>query len=154
MKTNVNDTHLPLGVRNNNPLNIRYSRGNNWIGINPNCPQQGGFCRFVSMDMGLRAALKLIKTYHAKYGLCTPMQIITRWAPPVDNQTDLYIRCVCARSGLLPAFPLSLELNGRVSRAYEEASDLSRLVAAMARQECGMDINPLYVDGVRRKFNV
>lgn len=150
----VDDAHLPLGVRNNNPLNIRYSKNNNWLGINPNWPQQGGFCRFVTMDMGLRAAIRLIKTYYIKYGLCTPTQIITRWAPPFENQTDLYIRCVCARSGLLPNYPVSLELNGTVTRAYEEASDLSRLVAAMARQECGMDINPLYIDNVRRRFSV
>jgi hypothetical protein len=86
----------PRGIRNNNPLNIRV--GNNWQGEVQNT--DGEFEQFESVVMGIRAAAKLLKTYRDKYGFNTIEQIITRWAPPEENNTAAYIKSVEARTGI------------------------------------------------------
>ena len=108
----------PLGIRNNNPLNIR--RGKTlWKGEIP--ASQGTFCKFESMEWGLRAAFCLLRTYATKYRLCCVRDIISRWAPPKENDTTSYIRHV-----------------GGNQRLTEK--DWPRLVKAMARIECGVDL--------------
>ena len=90
----------PRGIRNNNPLNIR--RGQSWLGL---CPTQTdeAFCQFRTMELGIRAACKIIQTYIRKYHLTTVREIIYRWAPPTDgNDTGSYVRQVCKRSGYRP----------------------------------------------------
>lgn len=131
-----------LGICNCNPLNIRYSAVNRWLGLHPAQPQVKGFCRFVSMAHGYRAAVVLIKNY-IRRGIDTPAQIITRWAPPSENRTELYIACVCGRS--------HLDRDGHIGTA---GGDIGRLVAAMARQETGLHITPEGVDEIRVKFRV
>ena len=90
---------MTLGERNNNPLNIRKVPGTHWKGeILPSI--QGGdgggsFVRFETMEWGIRAALKLLRTYRDKYAATSIKEIITRWAPPTENKTDDYITAVC-----------------------------------------------------------
>lgn len=142
-----------LGERIHNPLNIRYTARNPWLGLNPNCPNVKGFCHFISIELGLRAAVCLVRTYMRRYGLVTPRSIITRWAPPTENNTALYLAAVCGRCGLHPDHPLSPDINTVRTNAFTLSSDISRLVSAMARQETGMEINPLLIDDVRRQFH-
>lgn len=80
------------GIRNNNPANIR--RGCNWKGL---IRQQKDreFCQFVTMTWGVRALLVTLRTYVVKHHLHTVREIITRWAPPSDdNNTEKYIEFV------------------------------------------------------------
>ena len=44
---------IPLGLRNNNPLNIVNSQSFKWLG---QTGKVGGFCTFASMAYGYRAA--------------------------------------------------------------------------------------------------
>lgn len=132
-----------LGIANRNPLNIRYVAANRWLGLCPNRPNVKGFCRFVNSVYGYRAAVILVKNYIRKYGADTPTKIIHRWAPPCENQTDLYIACVCGRSRLLP--DEKIETSGL---------QISRLLAAMAKQETGVNILPEEIETIREKFNV
>ena len=119
---------LPLGIRNNNPLNIRKVPGTHWKGeILPSI--QGGdgggsFVRFETIEYGLRAAFVLLRTYSAKYHANCIRDIISRWAPPTENDTEKYIKNVCLWTGL-----------GGLQRLTEE--DWPKLVRAMGRQECG-----------------
>lgn len=79
-----------LGVELNNPLNIRYNSANNWRG------QEGaerGFCKFKSVAYGIRAAYILLTNY-IKFGCNTLEDIISRWAPPSENDTENYISFV------------------------------------------------------------
>jgi hypothetical protein len=80
---------IPKGLRNKNPTNIRYNKVNAWDG------QTGqdltGFAKFESAHFGIRAGAKLLKNYQALYGLNTIEQIINRWAPIVENDTNAYI---------------------------------------------------------------
>ena len=130
----------PLGIRNNNPLNIR--RGKTlWKGeIVPSPSGEVGrgvrgvrgagstFCKFESMEWGLRAAFCLLRTYANKYRLCCVRDIIGRWAPPTENDTTSYIRHVCQLTGF-----------GGNQRLTEK--DWPRLVKAMAHMECGVDLD-------------
>jgi hypothetical protein len=89
----------PRGIRNNNPLNIRV--GNNWRGERkPNT--DGAFEQFQTMQYGYRAAFKLLKTYMGKYRCHTIRQIIHKWAPPKENDTNAYVRRVAGISKLNP----------------------------------------------------
>ena len=95
----------PRGIRNNNPLNIRRNPANKWLGLRP-VQADPSFCQFVSMEYGLRAAIKLMRNY-IRNGANTPRLIITRWAPPGENQTDSYVQHACQRAGLDPDKPVS-----------------------------------------------
>lgn len=86
---------LSLSERNNNPLNIRATQDSNWIG-QTGC--RNGFAVFENDGYGYRAALYLLLKYIVTYKLRTPEAIITRWAPPSENLTKVYISKVCKRS--------------------------------------------------------
>lgn len=88
------DKRLPRGYRNNNPLNIRYNKNNNWQGkIQANT--DGAFEQFLTMPYGYRAALYLLRKYIKDYGCNNVGAIINKWAPPSENNTQAYINNVC-----------------------------------------------------------
>ena len=130
---------LPRGIRNNNPLNIRCSSGQTWLG---ECPEQGDrlFVQFSSMKWGIRAALIIMRTYWKK-GYRTSGQIIHRWAPPTENNTDAYVKNVCTMTGLQPCQPL-------------EENDYSKLVSAMSLIETGRRIPAEEIENVKQLFNI
>ena len=116
---------MTLGERNNNPLNIRKVPGVRWRGeILPLKGAGGSFVRFESMEWGIRAAFVLLRTYSVKYRANCVADIIKKWAPPSENNTDRYIKNVCFWTGF-----------GGLQRLTEK--DWPLLVWAMARQECG-----------------
>ena len=86
---------LPRSVRANNPGNLRI--GQPWQGLMPRermTPEQKAeteFCVFADAAHGFRALATLLRTYQTKYGLDTPAQIITRFAPSSENNTQAYI---------------------------------------------------------------
>lgn len=78
------------GVRNNNPGNIRKSK-DVWVG---QTGSDGSFVTFATPAHGIRATGRNLLSY-ARQGYVTPEQIITRWAPPEDdNDTEGYIKFV------------------------------------------------------------
>ena len=95
---------MTLGLRNNNPLNIRRVAGTKWKGQEPpsNSPLKGEdreFVRFSSMEYGIRAAFCILDTYRRKYQDVCVEDIIARWAPPSENATSEYLRTVCRLTG-------------------------------------------------------
>ena len=119
--------HLPLGLQYNNPLNIRLVPGTCWKG---SLPVSGGaesarFVRFETMEWGLRAAFCILRTYARRHGATCIRDIVSRWAPPSENNTLQYIRNVCLWTGL-----------GGNEHLTEK--QWPKLVRAMARQECGV----------------
>ena len=89
----------PRGIRNNNPLNIRRS-ADKWQGLKTQ-QEDREFFQFSEMKWGWRAAFRLLcHTYYGKYKLRTIRAIITRWAPPKENDTQYYIRSVAERTGI------------------------------------------------------
>ena len=102
----------PRGIRNNNPLNIRKS-ADKWQGqINANVNDNDNnsspkgdaeFVQFYTMEYGWRAAFVILcKTYYGKYKLRTIRDIVSRWAPPKENNTPAYIRHVSDYTGIGP----------------------------------------------------
>ena len=84
----------PRGVRNCNPLNIRLTKNAKWAGLAKE-QTDGAFCQFASMTYGWRAAFILLRKYYFTYKLRTIRSIISRWAPPEDNNpTGIYIESV------------------------------------------------------------
>ena len=97
---------LPLGLRNNNPGNIRPSDPP-WRGA---IGQNGGFVVFDTMENGIRALCRQLIAYyensappHPRYTSFNGTQIDTveeaiyRWAPPADhNDTNAYVALVCS----------------------------------------------------------
>jgi len=123
---------MTIGERNNNPLNIRRSAANKWQGETKALPQrgsgEGAFCSFIDISYGLRAAFCILRTYRNKYKAVCIEDIVTRWAPPTENDTQKYIRDVCKLTGF-----------GGKERLTE--NEWPRLVKAMALLESGMKLS-------------
>ena len=85
---------MTRGELNCNPLNIRRVAGTTWKGQRAEQTDHA-FVQFESIEWGIRAALKLLRTYRDKYAATSIKEIITRWAPPAENKTDDYIAAVC-----------------------------------------------------------
>ena len=91
------DSTTPRGIRNNNPGNIRKSN-EKWKGLAA-VQTDAEFFTFASAQDGIRAMTKIIRNYGKLYGLHTVRSIVTRWAPPNENDSDAYVRAVAKRTG-------------------------------------------------------
>lgn len=114
------------GIRNKNPGNLRH--GDNWQGM---CKEQTdkSFIQFESFTYGIRALMKTLNTYFHKYNLTTITQIINRWAPTNENDTDAYIKSVCRRLNVKPDEDINLN----------NKDELIALARAIAFHENGND---------------
>lgn len=92
--------NAPRGIRNNNPGNIRKSP-EKWQGLSENQTDPSFFV-FKEAKWGIRAIVKIIRNYQKNYGLSTVKAIISRWAPPNENDTTAYIDSVCNVVGVAP----------------------------------------------------
>ena len=85
------------GLRNNNPGNIERNSLYSWRGeVNSleDATEEDRFCQFSSFDYGIRAMYRILKTYRDKHFIRTLRDIISRWAPPSENDTESYIEDV------------------------------------------------------------
>lgn len=118
----------PLGVRLNNPLNIRKSKSV-WQGTSAvanNTP----FVRFKSNFWGWRAALLIMSRTYYERGWRTPKQIIEHWAPYTENDTLGYIKFVTSYSGL--------EADKPMPNFQEDWHEWASLLKGMAAVELGL----------------
>lgn len=92
------DVGSSIAVRQNNPLNIR-TTNDAWQGL-ADPRSANGFFNFVSPEYGFRAARVIILNSYKKAGVTALAPIISRWAPPVENDTQNYIAFVVKKSGL------------------------------------------------------
>ena len=138
------------GIRNNNPLNIRHS-ADRWLGARE-VQTDGSFVQFESMTYGYRAVWKTLQSYYNRFcqqGKPFSVQnIISRWAPPSENNTEAYIRFVLRLSGLggkenlLP--PSNVASYGK----------LSCLIAAMTCMECGIPLTQVDMEAICRGYRL
>jgi len=85
------------GIDNNNPGNLEFSQSNPWEG---QTGSDGRFAKFETPEHGIRALGRNLISYQ-RQGYDTVSDIITRWAPPEDNNdTAAYIKAVCAQVGV------------------------------------------------------
>jgi len=123
---------LPRGIRNHNPSNIR--KGNTqWQGLDTP-PDDGEFFRFVSPAYGIRAMARVLITYQDKRRAAdgspidTVREIIERWAPPSENDTDSYAANVRQIMGVAPGTTLDVH----------DHKVMSTLVKAIIKHENGI----------------
>lgn len=94
---------IPPGIRNNNPGNIRSGqRFLGEVGVD-----SYGFAVFDKPENGIRAIAVDLLTKMER-AVDTVREIITRWAPPKENNTEAYIRAVCVALGVKDDDILSL----------------------------------------------
>ncbi len=94
---------LTIGLRNNNPLNLRPSYANGkpekWQGMTNH--NVGGFMQFSNTIFGLRAATIDIAG-DIKKGKNTLRKLISEFAPSSENNTAAYIANVSKSTGFAP----------------------------------------------------
>ncbi len=102
----LNITNAPLGLRNNNPGNIRpIGKTSLWLG---QIGKRGGFAMFKDVSYGIRAMAKNAMTQINKYGKNTVKKYITAYAPPAENDTAKYINEVAKALNIKPNDPIPL----------------------------------------------
>lgn len=116
---------MSRGLKNNNPGNIRLSSTGYQGEITPS--RDPAFKQFQSAAWGYRAMFVLLDSYHRK-GFATIRQMIMRYAPPVENHTETYIRCVSEWSGV--------DADKRLDTL--DSASMIPIVAAMSRVENGV----------------
>lgn len=114
------------GLRNNNPLNIRRN-STKWQGLSEE-QKDKAFFTFIAPEWGYRAAIKTLQNYRRIHGLTTVRQWISRWAPPVENDTEAYIRFVCDKA----------EVGEKCEPNLHNKEVMCRIVAAMSHMENGV----------------
>lgn len=128
------------GLRNNNPGNIKYD-GTAWQGL-ANPPSDGTFCIFTDPTWGIRALAVILQNYVAVDGVpSTVTDIITRWAPPSENNTAAYIADVDGQLGLAignDAVDLSVSLAPLVSAIISHENTINPYSAATIAQGISM----------------
>lgn len=120
MTSYLGRSDLPRGVRNNNPYNIRRSAANNWQGRVPLAQNpDSDFEQFQNYTWGVRAGVKVLRTYYTRYNLRTIRDILYRFSPPSENDTEAYIRAAASRTGFgaNEQLPWSYEAIFRLSEA-------------------------------------
>lgn len=143
---------MTRGLRNNNPLNIRngYSR---WEG-KANKQTDPYFVCFMTKAMGYRAAWKIMYSYLLRMqaaGMAyTLRNIITRWAPPVENDTETYIRTVV---GLMP-FRLESDQPLPPPHLKEGKLVMSEVMAAMTCVENGITMDEVPREEIERGWQL
>ena len=117
---------MSRGIDNCNPGNIRLSKVFYRGEVQPS--QDAAFKQFSSMEWGYRAMFVLLDTYARRYGLNTIRGMISRYAPPSENNTEAYIAAVCEWTGI--AADEVLDTRSR--------RDMVPIVVAMSRIENGL----------------
>ena len=127
------------GLRNNNPLNIRINKD---VFIGEKIPStDSAFKQFKDMAHGYRAAFVTLATYNDR-GHNTIHKIISKWAPPNENNTNGYMDKVAKWSGI-DMF--------KILHKKGNKEDYIAIVAAMSRVENGVVAN---LDEVRKGFEL
>ena len=120
---------LPLGLRQNNPGNIRPGAG--FIG---ETGQGGGYAQFGSEEEGLRALARLLGTYSDEYGINTLRGLTSRYAPRSDNEAsfDNYVSYLGEQLGMDP------------DEEFDLKSRRDELIPAIVGFEQGRDFGDRY----------
>lgn len=132
---------LTRAERNHNPGNIRRC-GVRYRGERrPSCDP--AFKEFESDEWGYRAMFVLLESYRRRYAIDTLRAIVTRWAPPLENDTEAYIRFVAKRAEIDP----DAVLRPRDIR-------LRAIAEAMSRFERGHEPSPEQLDSLDRGWQL
>lgn len=125
----IGQSNLPLGLRNNNPGDIR--PGDAWQGM---VGTNEGFIVFSDISWGIRAmATDLLNKINK--GENTITDIITIYAPPSENDTAKYISAVSSDMGIDPNTVLPMD-----------EGTFHELIRAIMNHELGDDYSAMISD--------
>ncbi|HCD1267388.1 TPA: hypothetical protein JD850_RS18560 [Citrobacter freundii] len=116
---NVNAKGRTIADRFNNPGNLRWAEG-----YETSNTKSGKFAVFPSLDEGVLAATKQLQIY-AQRGTNTVRDIVSKWAPSNENDTEEYIRHVVR----------STKFNENEKLNLNDPYVLAKLISAMASKE-------------------
>ena len=132
---------LPRGIRNKNPGNIKL--GTDWDGL---ASEQSDpvFCVFKESVWGIRALMRILLVYRFHHKKNTTEDIIARWAPPNENDTNAYIKFVCKETDFNP-----------MDKLENSMKDYLPLVKSIIRMENGQQpfTDELLVEGMYRAWD-
>ena len=120
---------ISRGLRNNNPGNIRL--GSFRYKGEKARSSDAAFRQFDAIEWGYRAMFVLLHTYARKHGCRTLREMINRYAPPIENHTESYIRRVAYATHLAPDEAISTT----------DGAVMTAVVAAMSEVENGITAN-------------
>lgn len=122
----------PLGIRNNNPLNVKPLAQGQWNGQTG--VGEGGYAQFQSPEAGWAAADKNLSAYGVHHGINTISGVISRWAPQGDGNNDpqAYAATVSQALGIRPDQPIDLT----------DPTVRQKVLSAMAQVELGRPYTP------------
>lgn len=135
----------------NNPFNIIYVKRNNWYGKIP--IRKSRFERFYHIDWGIRAGFVLLKN---KYSGKTIEQIVYRFAPSHENDTENYIRLVLKFGGFKNRNQI-LNLNNketlkRLGLAKLRVEDIENYNKTKKRVDRGLELAYMNTDQINREL--
>lgn len=112
-----------LAAANKNPLNVKTTKNNPWVGEIG--VDEQGHAKFSSWEYGMRAAVLTLRSYALRHDINTISGIVNRFA---EGNRDEYKAFIAKRLGI----------------GADEAFDIIRrmpdLIRAMARFECGQTL--------------
>jgi hypothetical protein len=117
----------PRGIRSFNPGNIEYGPFTRGMGATGS---DGRFATFATMVEGVCALARLLIVYYDKpfaNKIDTVREVIERWAPSSENDTNAYVMAVCKLCEVGPDDILNLR----------EYNTLYWLTCAIGEHECG-----------------
>ena len=117
----------PRGIRNNNPLNLSFAGQEGATMEQHSTPR---FARFASMEEGVAASVRQLARYQER-GVSTLSAMISRWAPPSENDTPAYVQRVSRETGIAPDAVVNMR----------DPETVAALVQAMAKVETGRTVD-------------
>ncbi|QAY92535.1 structural protein [Pseudomonas sp. ACM7] len=99
----------PRGIRNFNPGNIRHAKGVRWQGMAV-AQSDTNFVQYTATRWGIRAIARVLITYQDKRlaadgsRIDSVREIIERWAPASENNTEAYALTVARALGIDPDY--------------------------------------------------
>lgn len=96
----------PRGLRNNNPGNIERTSVK-WKGMAADQSSDPRFIVFTAPQWGIRAIARILLG-DWREGQDTIASLIHEWAPPVENDTDAYVKAVGSSCRVDPYAPCDI----------------------------------------------
>jgi hypothetical protein len=127
---------LTRGERDNDPGNLRRD-ATPWLGLVPlsDCAERV-FCTFDTPVNGIRALCRVLLSYQRLDGCRTLSQVVERYAPYTENDTQAYLRDVAARTGIGTDETLDLE-------SPAELANLARAIIVHENGRCIYDADTI-----------
>lgn len=125
-------------IAKNNIFNIRAGRAQ-WLGMTGT---RKGFVEFDTQEHGIRAWLVLMSNYRRRYGCRTIRQIVSKFAPPTENQTERYIRFCCHEVMISDTKDITKDI------------EYCMLGVAMARMETGTALDVGTISEIMKKYDI